>query len=183
MSFEEAKVVDTRQQQSSPILYVVTGAPAAGKTTYGRQLAARHSAAFLDIDTSSEILVQAALRAMNLDPDDRDSPFFKKTFRMPIYDCLFAMASENLPHTSVVITGPFTSEKSNPSWHTELASRFKVPIEIHYIHCTEMRLKQNMTRRANGRDACKLLHWDDYIQGYNMEPPLYFHHLIQLSYT
>ena len=41
MPFEEAKVVDTRQQQSSPILYVVTGAPAAGKTTYGRQLAAR----------------------------------------------------------------------------------------------------------------------------------------------
>jgi hypothetical protein len=170
-------------QVSSHTLYVVTGAPAAGKSTYGRQLASIQHAAFLDIDTTSEPVVQAALRAMNLNPDDRDSPFFKQTFRSPIYESLFAVAEENLSHTSVVIVGPFTSEKLNAGWLAELQLRFKVHIEIHYIHCSETQLKQNMTRRANARDTYKLLNWDNYIKSYNMQLPLYPHLRVELPYA
>ena len=179
----ETSHLDGGVQVSSHTLYVVTGAPAAGKTTYGRQLATIQRAAFLDIDTTSEPVVQAALRAMNLNLDDRDSPFFKQTFRTPIYESLFAVAEENLSHTSVVIVGPFTSEKSNAGWLAELQHRFKVRIEIHYIHCSETQLKQNMTRRSNARDTYKLLNWDIYIKSYNMQLPLYPHLRVELPYA
>ena len=168
---------------SPSTLYIVTGAPAAGKSTYGRQLAASHRAAFLDIDTSSETLVRASLQAMNCDPDDRDSDVFKRTFRTPIYESVFAVARENLPHVSVVIAGPFTSEKSNAAWVDELQDRFKARVEVHYVHCSAVQMRQNMTLRANARDAYKLSNWDEYIQRYNMEPPAHPHRLIELSYA
>lgn len=175
--------LDGFSRASPSTLYIVTGAPGAGKSTYGRRLALSQCAAFLDIDTVSETVVQAALAAMHLNPDDRDSPFFKQTFRAPIYESVFAIAQENLPHISVVIAGPFTSEKSNAQWRAELEQRFQVAVEIHYIHCSEMQLKSNMQRRANPRDAFKLANWDSYIRGYNMLPPLYPHVFVQSTRT
>jgi hypothetical protein len=44
-------------------------------------------------------------------------------------------------------------------------------------------MRQNMTLRANARDAYKLSNWDEYIQRYNMEPPAHPHRLIELSYA
>jgi predicted kinase len=169
-------------QVSSTTLYIITGAPGAGKSTYGRQLASRHRAAFLDIDTASETLVQAALNAMQHNPDDRDSAFFKQTFRAPIYENVFAIAQENLPHISVVIAGPFTSEKSNANWRAELQQRFQVPVEIHYIHCSEKQLRRNIERRSNPRDAFKLANWDCYIRSYSPHAPLYAHVFVQPTY-
>ena len=177
------KETPDKRYDSPSTLYIVTGAPAAGKSTYGRQLAARHRAAFLDIDTSSEILVRASLQAMNADPDDRDSALFKRIFRMPIYESVFAVARENLPHVSVVIAGPFTSEKSNAAWVDELQDGFKTHVEVHYVHCSAVQMKRNMTVRGNARDSYKLSHWDEYIQRYNMEPPAHPHHLIEISYA
>ncbi|MEM9159394.1 MAG: AAA family ATPase, partial [Verrucomicrobiota bacterium] len=111
-------------------LYIISGAPGAGKTTYGRALAKELNATLLDIDTVTEKLVQTALKALGKDPDDRDSPFFKQTFRNPIYETLFETAAENLSSTPVVITGPFTSEKRNPNWTDELEARFQTKVEI-----------------------------------------------------
>jgi cytidylate kinase len=61
-------------------VYIVCGSPGAGKTTYGKQLAAEKGAVFLDIDGSTERLVRLALRQSGRDPDDRDSSHFKQTF-------------------------------------------------------------------------------------------------------
>ena len=68
---------------------IVCGPPGAGKTTYGRALAAETKSLLLDIDTATEAIVRAALSAANKDPDDRDSLWFKENFRGPIYDTLF----------------------------------------------------------------------------------------------
>lgn len=178
-----AKTLCRAAAASPSILHVVTGAPAAGKSTYGRQLAATLRAAFLDIDTASEKLVQAALAAMHVSPNDRDSPFFKTTFRDAIYESVFAIAEENLPHTSVVIAGPFSSEKLNAAWKAELEQRFNTGVVIHYVHCSEVQLKHNMQRRQNPRDAYKLANWEQYAQGCNLQPPLYPHVLVQPTYT
>jgi hypothetical protein len=136
----------------------------------------------LDIDTASEVLVQTALTAMQLNPDDRDSPFFKSTFRNPIYESVFAIAQENLPHISVVIAGPFTSEKADAQWCAELQQRFKARVEVHYVHCSEMQLKRNMERRANRRDAYKLANWEFYMRSHPLHLPLHPHVLVQPTY-
>ena len=91
-----------------PKAYIVCGAPGAGKTTYGKKLAAEKKAAFLDIDTATERLVRLALEKSGHDPDDRDSTHFKRHYRHPIYEQLFDTARDNLPFTNVVITGPFS---------------------------------------------------------------------------
>jgi predicted kinase len=164
-------------------LFVVTGSPAAGKTWYARQLAAQQHAAFLDSDAASERIVQASLSAMGLDCNDRDSEFFKNTFRQPIYESLFQIAHDNLPHTSVVIAGPFTKEKMNAFWCSELEQRFKTRVEVHYIHCSESQLKKNMTNRANTRDTYKLANWDEYSKHLHLLPPAYPHILVELQYS
>ena len=45
-----------------------------------------------------------------MDPDDRDSPQYRAEFRNAVYECLYAVAEENLSGISVVLVGPFTRE-------------------------------------------------------------------------
>ena len=74
-----------------------------------QQLAANSTATVLDIDTVTERLVRIGLVESGHSPDDRDSDYFKRTYRDPIYEALFDIARENLPYHDVVIVGPFNS--------------------------------------------------------------------------
>ena len=94
--------------------YIVCGSPGAGKTTYAKKLASERGATLLDIDTATERLVRIALREAGHNPDDRDSEYFKHTYREPIYETLFDIARENNPFQEVVVVGPFTKELRDP---------------------------------------------------------------------
>ncbi len=154
-------------------LHIVVGPPGSGKTTYGKKLAKDLNAAFLDIDTVTEKLVQSAQSYAGKDPNDRDSPEFKEAFRMPIYDTLFAIAKENLPSTDVVLTGPFTAESRDASWLDKLKSDFQTNVQIHHVYCSVEERLQRMKERNNPRDLPKLADWESYIQYYGEEkrPP------------
>ncbi len=91
-------------------LYIITGAPASGKTTFGYKLATEINACFLDSDQVTEGLIQASLTAMNRDPGDRDSDFYKQTFRDVVYETLLTLAEINIRNVPVVIAAPFTKE-------------------------------------------------------------------------
>ncbi len=98
-------------------LHIVCGLPASGKTSYARQLASDIGAAYFDSDTATDFIIQAAQYAAGVDPHDRDSPAYKATFRQPVYATLFALAHDNLPHTDVILAGPFTQElKDIQAW-------------------------------------------------------------------
>jgi predicted kinase len=99
---------------------IVCGTPGSGKSTYARQLAAVRHATLLDIDTVTERLVRVALRQSGHNQDDRDSEYFKQTFREPVYEALFDIARENLLFQDVVIVGPFTKEIKDPGWPSKL---------------------------------------------------------------
>ena len=157
-------------------LIIVTGAPGSGKTHYAKRLAKETGATLLDIDTTTETLVKASLGAMDKDPDDRDSPFFKEHFRQPIYDTLFAIAAENLIHTSVIITGPFTSKIKDSTWLDRLKARFAHQVEVHYTYCTPEVRKTRIQQRANPRDTSKLADWDNHIKYYGVETSPQFPH-------
>jgi predicted kinase len=149
--------------------YIVCGSPAAGKTDYGKKLAERTGAAFLDIDVSTERLVRLALELAGHDPADRDSPYFKEHFREPIYEQLFDLARDNLRHINVVITGPFTTELKNPDWCEILSVRLGTPVEVHYVSCAPEIRRERMRRRGNPRDEAKLRDWDEYVRYYGDE--------------
>ena len=134
------------------IAYLVCGSPAAGKTTYGKKLAEKKQAVFLDIDVATGRLVTLALNLAEQDPEDRDSPYFKKHFRTPIYEQLFDIARDNLSSRSVVIAGPFTKEIKDPEWPQELAAHLGAPVEVHYVFCPSQIRKERMLKRAQSRD-------------------------------
>lgn len=158
-------------------LLIVVGSPASGKTTFARQVALATGATFLDIDATTETLVRAALSAANQNPDDRDSAFFKTNFREPIYQTLFEIASENLPHTSVVIAGPFTREFANPHWLDEMATHYQLSAKIiaAHVHCDPTSRRLRMESRGNPRDASKLTDWDAHAAYYAESQPAFPH--------
>lgn len=162
--------------------FVICGAPASGKSTYGAALAQKHSAALLDIDTCTELLVKSALRITNRDPNDRDSLYFKETFREPIYSTLFNIARENLPWIDTVIVGPFTKELQSHDWLQRLKEDLCAEVEIHYLTADINEIKKRMEIRNNPRDIPKLNDWDSYIKYFEgMKRPVFDHIFINTS--
>lgn len=163
-------------------LYIITGAPGAGKTTFGKKLAVEKHAIFLDIDSCTEPIVRASLKALNHDPDDRDSPFFKSIFRDPIYDTLFKTAKENLGHSNVVLTGPFTRERENQNWTSDLSTTLGAIVTVYYIHCPAEIRRQRLIERGNPRDRPKLDSWESFLTYYGDEkPPAHAHIFVDVS--
>ncbi len=158
-------------------LTIITGSPGVGKSTFGRELAAESGACLLDIDTCSELLVRAGLRLADQDPEDRDSSLFKETFREPIYESLFRVAAENLPHVPVVIVGPFTREIRDTEWLSKLKDRFQCPVEIYYLYCDPQERYQRLVDRANPRDRLKFKDYNTFNQYYGEEAPPAFEHI------
>lgn len=108
---------------------IVCGTPGSGKSTHARQLAAASGATLLDIDTVTERLVKIGLLESGHSPDDRDSEYFKRIYREPIYQALFDIARDNLPFHDVVIVGPFTREIQDPDWPAKLSSELVALVE------------------------------------------------------
>ena len=157
---------------------IVCGSPGAGKSTHAARLAAERHAALLDIDTVTERLVRLALQQSGHSPDDRDSGYFKQTFREPIYDTLFDIARENLPFQDVVIVGPFTKEIRTPDWPMRLRELLGAALEVHYVQCDPEIRRQRLMHRANARDRAKLDDWETYIKYYGDEAPPAFGHIL-----
>jgi predicted kinase len=157
---------------------IVCGTPGSGKTTHAEQLAAAGSATLLDIDTVTERLVRTGLAAAGHSPDDRDSDYFKRTYREPIYQALFDIARDNLAFHDVVITGPFTREIHDPDWPTKLAAELGCPVEVHYVRCPPDIRRQRLILRGSDRDQAKLQEWDRYLQYYGEESPPVFEHVL-----
>jgi predicted kinase len=156
-------------------LWVICGPAGAGKSTYGRKLAAEKGACFLDSDTVTEPAVRAGMVLAGLDPDDRDSPEYKVAFRAPVYECLFAAAAENLSHTDVVLVGPFTSEIRNPGWRDGLEERFKAPVRVIFVSCDVIERKRRIELRGNPRDDFKLRNWSEYTDLGDLRAPVFEH--------
>ena len=156
-------------------LHIICGPAGVGKSTYGKKLAKELGACLLDSDTVTEPVVRAGMELGGENPDDRDSMAYRRAFRDPVYECLFATAAENLPHGSVVIIGPFTSEMRDPDWPARLRERFGVEIKVVFANCEEEERKKRIQERGNPRDNLKLNDWDHYLETTNVRPPVFPH--------
>ena len=161
-----------------PKVIIVCGTPGSGKTTHAKQLAANGNATILDIDTVTERLVKIGLVESGHSPDDRDSEYFKRTYREPIYETLFDIARENLPYHDVVIVGPFTKEIQDPDWLAKLATELGSLVEVHYVQCPPGIRRQRLAVRGDARDRAKLEDWDRYVKYYGDEHPPVFKHVL-----
>ena len=158
--------------------YIVCGSPGSGKSTYAKKLALKVNAILLDIDTVTERLVKVSLNESGYSQDDRDSEYFKLTFREPIYETLFDIARENLEFNNVVIVGPFTKELRILNWPSKLASKLACRIEVHYVYCPTETRKHRIEDRGNPRDLAKLIEWENSIRYYDNEATPVFEHVL-----
>jgi len=158
--------------------FIICGTPGSGKTTYAMRLAAKRHATVLDIDNVTERLVRIALTESGHNSDDRDSEYFKHTFREPIYETLFDIARENLTVQDVIVVGPFTREINDPDWPHKLATSLGGTIEVHYVQCTPDVRKTRLAGRGDARDQAKLEDWDNYIRYYGDESVPIFEHVL-----
>jgi len=157
--------------------YIVCGSPGAGKSSYAVQLVSKQHAVLLDIDTATERLVKVSMKESGHSSNDRDSEYFKQTFREPIYETLFDIAKENLYFTDVVIVGPFTKELRITDWPAKLANNLECKIEVHYVYCFPEIRRSRIEKRANLRDLAKLREWKESSQYYGDESPPVFKHV------
>ena len=157
---------------------IVCGTPGSGKTTHAKQLAANGNATILDIDTVTERLVKIGLAESGHSPDDRDSEYFKRTYREPIYEALFDIARENLPYHDVVIVGPFTKEIQDHDWLAKLSTELGSLVEVHYVQCPPEIRRQRLAARGDARDRAKLEDWDRYVKYYGHEHSPVFEYVL-----
>jgi predicted kinase len=155
--------------------HVVTGPAGAGKSAYARQLAASLGACLIDSDTATERLVRAGLTLAGLDPDDRDSPAYKRAYRDAVYEAMFDLAVANLPHIPVVLAGPFTREGGEADWPERLERRLGVRPRLHFVWCPPEVRRQRILARGEERDRPKLADWATYAAQCREDPPVWDH--------
>ncbi|MBD3587081.1 ATP-binding protein [Salinimonas sp. HHU 13199] len=153
------------------MLYIVTGQPAVGKTTWATRQAANLRACLIDIDDVFEPVIKAGLTLSGMNADDRESAAYKQAFREPVYEAMFAAARANLTHVPVVLCAPFTRELTNPEWTQQLKHRFECDIIVYWLHAPAAQLKKQMERRGNPRDREKLENWEHYQKYFSAEKP------------
>ncbi|HTV21334.1 MAG TPA: AAA family ATPase [Polyangiaceae bacterium] len=163
--------------------YIVCGNAGVGKSTFAARLCREKSAALIDIDTVTERLAKLVLRGHGLPEDDRDSPEYKALLREPIYEALFDVALDNLPHLPCVIVGPFTRERREASWPARLAVRLSTTVDIYVVWCSSQERQRRIELRGNPRDAGKLVDFDTYAaQGEDVSPPPFHHHWVDTTH-
>lgn len=161
-------------------LIVVCGNAGTGKTTWAKALARSLGAALLDIDTVSEALVEAAQAELGRDPKDRDSADYKRVFREPIHETLFALARE--AYGACVLVAPFTRERDRDDFLDFLEAKLHRRPEVHYFFTSELVRRERLIARNHPRDTRKFRDYSAYSQlGSGGVPPAYPHRWFDTS--
>jgi len=156
-----------------PDVLLVCGAPASGKSTLGRAVAARLGAALLDIDTLTGPLTAVVSALVGV--DDFDSPVLAQRTRGPRYLTLQQVALDNvLVGQSVVLVAPFTAERRQPAaldaFAQPLAAAGGRP-RLVWLHLPGAELIERMRSRAAQRDRIKLADDGAYLAGIDLDIP------------
>ncbi len=158
--------------------HIVTGPAGAGKSVHAKKLAAELGACLIESDTATERLVRAGLSLAGLDPDDRDSPAYKRAYRDAVYEAMYDLAVANLPHVPVVMAGPFTREGGDAEWPECLKRRLGVVPVLHFVWCPPEVRRERMIARGKERDLPKLRNWESYAASCREERPVWEHRFV-----
>jgi len=160
------------------LVYFV-GVAGTGKTTVAEKVAREIPCAFLDRDTVGGRFVERFLEQQGLDPDDRDSQFYKENLRDLEYDTTLDICVENLRvGQNVFMISPFTSELKNKQYLEDLlvaANKTKAEVDVKVVVVTLQDIEQQRKRieqRGTDRDAWKLENWDQYETRVNFVPEI-----------
>lgn len=140
-----------------PFALLVTGAPGAGKSTVGAELARRLRAALIDLDPATEALTQVVAGLLTV--DDLDDPRLANATRAARYSTIEALAVESLRvGTDVVLVAPFTAERRDPAAWSALLGRLEsagARVVLVWLRITPAEITRRVAQRGAQRDLAK----------------------------